>query len=108
MNTDPTLAWLDRRFPNFFERVQNLSLMNTSRSKPQTTYEKYDCMDEFWQQVAKFVFNVSNLLFSQVPTLYRQTRTSTGNVENTVNTQPGFGSPLCDPFFDLSPPFFVV
>jgi len=27
-------------------------------------------MDELWQQVAKFVFNVSNLLFSQVPTLY--------------------------------------
>jgi len=56
--------------PNFFERVQNLSLVNTSWSKPQTTYEKNDCMDELWQQVAKFVFNVSNLLFSQAPTLY--------------------------------------
>jgi len=27
---------------------------------PQTTYEKYDCLDYFWKQVAKFVFNVSN------------------------------------------------
>jgi len=63
------LVWLDQRFPNFFEPVPNLSLVNTSRPKPQTTYEKNDCMDEFWQKVAKFVFNVSNLLFSQVPTL---------------------------------------
>jgi len=30
-------------------------------------------MDDFWQQVAKFVSNVSNLLFSQVPTLQADT-----------------------------------
>jgi len=65
-----TLKWLDPRFPNVFERDPNLSLVNTSRPKPQTTYERNDyCMDDFWQQVAKFAFNVSNLLFSRVPTL---------------------------------------
>jgi len=32
-------------------------------------WQNFDCMDNFWQQVAKFVFNVSNLLFSQVSTL---------------------------------------
>ena len=32
------------------------------------TYEKSnDCMDNFWQQVVMFAFNVNNLLFSQVP-----------------------------------------
>jgi len=30
-------------------------------------------VDDFWQQVAKFVFNVSNLLFSQVSTLQTDT-----------------------------------
>jgi len=31
-------------------------------------------MDDFWQLVAKFVFSISSLLFSQVPTLhYKQT-----------------------------------
>jgi len=40
-------------------------------------YEKNtDCVDDFWQQVAKFVCciapkGVSNLLFSQVFTLHR-------------------------------------
>jgi len=68
---DPTLtlAWVDQLFPNFFEPVPNLSLVNTSQPKPQATYEKNDCMDEFWQQVVRFVFNVSNILFSQVPML---------------------------------------
>jgi len=28
-------------------------------------------MDYFWQQDVKFVFDVSNLLFSQMPTLQR-------------------------------------
>jgi len=65
-------------------------------------------MDEFWHQVAKFVFNVSNLLFSQVPTLYRQTQTNSGNVENTVNQQTRFGSPLRDPFLTLlHPPLWI-
>ena len=35
-----TQKWLDQRFPTFFERDPNLSLVNTSRFKPQTTYEK--------------------------------------------------------------------
>jgi len=34
---------------------------------------------------------------------YRQTHTSSGNVENL---QLPFESPLRDPFFDPSPPFF--
>jgi len=101
------VAWLDQRFPNFFERVQNLSLVNTSRSKPQTTYEKNDCLDEFWQQVAKFIFDVSNLLFSQVPTLYRQTQTSSGNVEYTVKYTTQVWITFARPIFDPSP-FFVV
>jgi len=32
-------------------------------------WKNTDCVDDFWQQIAKFVFNVSNLLFSQVSTL---------------------------------------
>ena len=37
-------------------------------------------MDDFWQKVAEFVFNVSILLFSQVPTLHcKQTQTSLKN-----------------------------
>jgi len=35
--------------PNFFRARPNLSSVNTSRFKPQTTYEKNDCMDVFWQ-----------------------------------------------------------
>jgi len=55
-----------------FERDPNLSLVNTCRPKPETPYQKNtELVDDFWQQVAKFVFNVSNLLFSQVR--YRQT-----------------------------------
>jgi len=41
--------------------------VNTWQPKPQTTYEKNTgSVVDFWQQVAKFVFNVSNLRFSQV------------------------------------------
>jgi len=37
-------------------------------------------MDNIWQYVAKFVFNVSILLFRQVPTLHcKQTQTSLKN-----------------------------
>jgi len=58
----------------FLKHDPTLSLLNTSWPKPQTTYEKNnDFMDDFWQQVAKFVSNVSNLLFSQVPTLQADT-----------------------------------
>jgi len=50
-------------------------------------------MDDFRQQVAKVAFNVSNLL------LYlRNRRTSSGDVENTLNTQPWFGS-FCATYF---------
>jgi len=60
--------------PNFFERDPNLSLMNIWRPKPQPTYEKnIGSVDDFWQQVAKFVLNVSNLLFSQVSMLQKDT-----------------------------------
>jgi len=42
-------------------------------------------MDDFRQQVAKFVSNVSNLLFSQVAYLRnRQTQASSGNVEKYI------------------------
>ena len=65
---------LSHLVPKFFERDPNLSLVNTSRPKPQTTYEKNTCcVDDFLQQVAKVVFNVSNLLFSQVSTLQTDT-----------------------------------
>jgi len=49
-----------------------------------------------------FVFNVSNLLFSQVSMLQTDTKkqTSSGNVQHL---QFRFGSPLRDPFFDPSP-----
>jgi len=49
-------------------------MVNTWRRKPQTTYEKdTESVHDFLQQVAKFVFNVSNLLFSQVSTLQADT-----------------------------------
>jgi len=60
--------------PNFFERDPNLSFVNTWRPKPQTIYEKNTgSVDDFWQQVANFGFNVSNLLFSQVSLLQADT-----------------------------------
>jgi len=60
-----------------------------------------DCADDFRQQVAMFVVNVSNPLFSQVSMLQTDTKkqTSSGNVQNL---QLLFGSPLRDPFFDPS------
>ena len=74
------VAYLLRQwFPNFFEGDPNLSLVNSLRPKPQTAYEKNnDSMDDFWQHVAMFVFNVSNL------TLFSITcrQTSRDNVEN--------------------------
>jgi len=46
--TSNTQEWLAQRFPTVFERDSNLGLVNTSRFKPQTTYEKNtDCMDDF-------------------------------------------------------------
>jgi len=36
-------------------------------------WKKTESVDDFWQQVAKFVFNVSNLLFSQVSMLQKDT-----------------------------------
>jgi len=54
-------------------------------------------MDAFWQKIAKFVFNVSNLLSAQVPTL------QTDKVENI---QARFGSPQQDPFVDPLRPSF--
>jgi len=39
-----------QRLPDNFERDPNLGLVNISRPKPQTAYEKNsDCMDDFWQ-----------------------------------------------------------
>jgi len=32
--------WLDQRLANYFECDPNLSLVSTSRPKPQTTYEE--------------------------------------------------------------------
>jgi len=79
--------------------------MNTSQPMPQTSYDKNtDCVDGFWQQVSKFVFNVNNLLFSQISALW-QTQTSSGYFENL---QFRFGSPRRDPFFDPSPPSLVL
>jgi len=98
-----TLAWLDQRFSNVFERVPNLSLVNKSRPKPQTTYEKMDCLDEFWQQVAKLLISAI-YSFLKCP---RCRQTISGNVQNAVNTKRGFGLPLRDPFFDPSPHVFV-
>jgi len=31
-----TLKWLEQRFPNFFERSPNLSLVNTPQTKTQS------------------------------------------------------------------------
>jgi len=60
----------NRLLTKHFERDPNLSLVNTWRPKPQTTYEKNTgSVDDFWQQVAKFGFYVSNLLFSEVSLL---------------------------------------
>ena len=54
----------------------------------------------FLQQVAKSVFNVSNLfLLKYLP--YKQTLASSGDVENL---QLRFGSPLRDPFLTLLHP----
>jgi len=55
-------------------------------------------MDDFWQEVAKFVFNVSILLFSQVPTLHcKQAQTSLKN----YNSGLGFWSPRRNLFSGL-------
>jgi len=71
-----TLEWLtlDQRFPNFFERVQKLSLVNTSRLSS---------------------FLISAIYSSLTDLRYRQTQTSSGNVENI---QLRFESPGRDPF----------
>jgi len=60
-------------------------------------------VDDFPQHVAMFVFSVSNALFFQVFTLqtYTEKQTSSGK-----NQQLRFTSPLRDPLFDRSPPFF--
>jgi len=54
-------------------------------------------MDDFWQQVAKFVFNVSILLFPQVPTIHcTQTQTNSKN----YNSGLGLWSPRLYLFSD--------
>jgi len=65
-----TLKWLEHQFPNFFERSPNLSLVNTPETTTQAlnnVWKNHDCrpIADFWQYVAKCVFNVSILLFSQ-------------------------------------------
>jgi len=77
-----TLEWLtlDQRFPNFFERVQKLSLVNTSRLSS---------------------FLISAIYSSLTDLRYRQTQTSSGNVENI---QLRFESPGRDPFW----PFVII
>jgi len=73
--------------------------VNTCQPKPETPYQKNtEFVGDFWQQVAKFVFNVSNLLFSQHATDRRRQAVVIKNLR--------LGSPLRDPFFDPSPPFF--
>jgi len=64
-------------------------------------------VDDFRKKVAMFVFNVSNLLFSQVSTLQTDTekQTSSGNVQNP---QRRFGSPLRDPFFPFSTLLWIL
>jgi len=36
---------------------------------PNNVWKKIDCVDDFWQQAVNFVFNISNLLFSQLSPL---------------------------------------
>jgi len=49
-------------------------MVNAWRRKHQTKYEKNtESMDVYLQQVAKFVFNVRNLLSSDVSTLQTDT-----------------------------------
>jgi len=44
---------------------------------PQTMYEKNtDCVDDFWQQAAKFAFNFSNLYSFFKYLRYRETSSS--------------------------------
>ena len=69
----------NRLVPKFFELDPNLSLVKTPRVATQASnnvWKNTHCVDDFWRQVAKFVFNVSILLFFQV------SETSSGNVEN--------------------------
>jgi len=90
-----------QRFPNLFEHDPNLSVVNTSRPKPQTAYEKNnDCMDEFWQQIGSSL-SVSGIYSSLKYLRNRQTQTSSGNLGNM---RPRFGSPRRDTFFDVSLP----
>ena len=78
--TKETSHEIDRNHPtktilrDGVEHEPNLSVVNISQPQPQTTYERNsDCMDDFWQQVAKFVFDVSNLLFPEVLMLQTDT-----------------------------------
>jgi len=64
------LKWLEQLFLNFFERSPKLSLVNTPQTTTQAlndVWKNNDCrpIGDFWQKVAKFVFNVSIPLFSQ-------------------------------------------
>jgi len=58
-------------------------------------------VDDFWQQVAKFVFNFSNLLFSSI---YATNRHWQAVVALKITTQVWIAS--ARPIFDASPPFF--
>jgi len=97
-----TLDWLDYQFPDFFEGDPNLTLVNTPQTTTQASNnlwkkEKKYCIGDFLAVASdgKFFFDVSILLFSQVPIRYK---TNSGNVENT---QLRFGSPRHGPFLSF-------
>jgi len=55
LSTTQIWVWWTLRDPSLKQRMKNMVIVS--------------CVDGFWQHVAKFVFNVSNLLVSQVSTL---------------------------------------
>ena len=88
-----------------FLRMTQISLANTSWPKPQTTYEKILIVWMIFgsKLLSSFLMLV---IYSFLKYLhYRQTQTSSGEVENL---QLRFGSPLRDPFLALIHPLWVL
>ena len=108
-----TLEWLDQQLPNFFERGPNLSLVNTSRPMPQTTYEKASVVWMFFCSKLLISFLGSPIqestVFSSVYATHRR-RQAVVTLEMQLIHNPGLDPGLCvtDPFFDPSLGFDVA
>jgi len=87
-------------FKKDFKRLRRNGLVNISRFKPRTRYEKIMIVWMILAVSCYVVFNVSNLLFSQVCTLQTDTEKQC-NVENTRLVWIASSRPICWPFSTL-------